>query len=85
MGADEYHWAKTIEIVETPAGMEISWDCVWGIRYYEVQYANALSQGMTWYTFPGVIDGEGLERASYLDQTAGGLTMRFYRVREHQQ
>jgi hypothetical protein len=40
---------------------------------------------MTWSTFPGIIDGTGLERASYVDTTAGGLPMRFYRVVEYQQ
>lgn len=85
MGADEYHWVKTVQVVETPSGTQISWDCVWGINLYRVQYADALSLGMAWNTFPGIVDGTGLQRASYVDTTAGGLAMRFYRVMEHQQ
>ena len=86
MGADEYHWVKTVLVVETPGGIEISWDCVWHdpqvpeTRLYRVQYANALSLGMTWNTFGYIIDGGGWDRVSYLDTTAGGLTTRIYRV-----
>jgi len=84
MGADEYHWVKTVQLVETPSGMEISWDCVWGITLYRVQYADALSLGMTWNWFPAIVDGTGLQRASYVDTTAGGLVKRFYRVVQNQ-
>ena len=84
MGADEYHWAKTVELAEIPSGMEISWDCVWGITLYRVQYADALSLGMAWNTFPGIVDGTGLERAIYVDTTAGSVPMRFYRVMEYE-
>jgi hypothetical protein len=64
--------------------MEISWDCVWGMNLYRVQYADALSLDMTWNTFPGIVDGTGLERASYPDTSAGGVAMRFYRVMEYE-
>ena len=49
-----------------------------------VSLADALSLGMTWNTFAQVIDGTGLERASYLDTSAASQQIRFYRVREHQ-
>jgi hypothetical protein len=85
MGADEYYWTGTVSIVGIPDGIEISWDCVWGITHYRVEYADALSEGMTWNTFPEIIDATGLERASYVDTAAGPLQMRFYRVGEHLQ
>ena len=84
MGADEYYWTKTIAIVKTPGGIEISWDCLPGVRYYRVDYADALGLGMTWNAFPEIIDGFGLERVSYLDTMADQTQMRFYRIREHQ-
>ncbi len=84
MGADEYYWTRSVLARKTPAGIEVSWDCIWGITEYRVDYAEELSMDTTWSTFPGIIDGTGLERASYLDTTAGPEETRFYRVREYE-
>ncbi len=81
MGADEYYWTRSAAIRKTASGIEISWDCIWCSTLFKVDYADQLSIGMTWNTFPETIDGTGLQRASYLDTTAGATRMRLYRVR----
>ncbi len=83
MGADEYYWTRTIAITEVPEGIQLCWNCIPGVSFYRVQYADALSQQTTWNTFPEIIDGTGLDSVSYTDTTAGSETIRFYRIIEH--
>jgi len=84
MGADEYYWTRSATIRKTASGIEISWDCIWCSTLFKVDYAEQLSIGMTWNTFPETINGSGLERASYVDTYAGSQGIRFYRVRKFQ-
>jgi hypothetical protein len=84
MGADEYYWTRTVTTTKVANGIQISWECLNGATSYKVDYAGALSAGMTWSTFPETISGSGLERASYVDTGAGSQRMRFYRVRKFQ-
>ncbi len=83
MGADEYYWTRTIAITEVAEGIQLSWNCIPGVSFYRVQYADALSHQTTWNTFPQVIDGTGLDCVSYTDTTAGSETIRFNRIIEH--
>ncbi len=80
MGADEYPWTMTVAIVKSGTDIEVSWNAIPAVRYYRVEYADALSFATTWT--PSVrIDALGLDRAIWLDSTVGSLWMRFYRVR----